>query len=242
MENRLQAIHDIVLPSDTINRQLEELYRRLWHSYEKICAVHTNRQLSNIYLLTVPEEFIKAKIKILILGKETQGWGGEFKDTPSITELRQLYKLYVHEEKGNQAAFMRFVQWILTIKEGIEVLPNNIIKIGKKSRSGHYKSVAREQMNILPVVQEEIRIINPDVIICPTSNILAYNEYLTAMFGSYTEEVLQEDLRVSVRQYDTIKEIPVIICPHPQGKSTEQLDAIKNSIAMYIKMKYDKKN
>ena len=62
------------------------------------------------------------------------------------------------------------------------------------------------------------------------------------MFGSYTEEVLQKDLWVSVRRYDTIKEIPVIISPHPQGKSTDELDAVKYSIAQYIKMFYDKKN
>ena len=45
---------------------------------------------------------------------------------PSIKELQQLYTHYVHNERGNDAAFHRFVGWLSSLSPDAEVIPNNI--------------------------------------------------------------------------------------------------------------------
>lgn len=229
---RLDLIKQTELDSNEMNQALMDLYKLSWDKYVEVREQFSDYSLANILLLSVPDEYPNANMRSMILGKETMGWGGEFEDTlPSIHELQQLYELYINEENGNGAAFHLFVNWFRTIADGVSVLPNNIVKVGKQSTNGYYKyvvDVLDEKVNLL---LGEIRITRPQVILSPTSNIEKYNDRLKMLLGKCLEEqVLQEDLFVSLRYYASIPEIPLIMCPHPQGKSSDKLAEVKKII------------
>ena len=155
-------------------------------------------------------------------------------------ELQELFKdvkvdgvvVDTYEEKGNGAAFQRFVNWVPTIMEGVSVIPNNIVKIGKASKNGHYADVANVCNAELPLLKEEIMITKPHLVVVPSSNIEVYNECMAAQLGNCKERLLDE--QVSLRYYESFPDIPFIVCPHPQGKSIEELDKIKKIISEYV--------
>ncbi len=234
--NRLEIIRAVSIDSNDMNKQLSSIYQANWdHCCKTIddCKAE-GYELANIYLVATSEEYFKAKTKVMCLGKETQCWGGEFIDAPTIEELMQLYTLYTYSERGNKAAFHRFVNWISSLSPDVAVIPNNVIKIGKKYKNSYYKVVAdklHEQVNLL---KEEISILIPSIIICPTSNLEAYNQPMAELLGNYTESIIQQDLFVSERRYEVFSNIPFIMCPHPQGKKRVKLDQVKEIISRYI--------
>ena len=231
---RIEIIRMTEIPDNAMNLALTNLYETRWSKYQTIVKLFNGvLSLANIYLLSTTSEYCDAKVRVMILGKETQGWGGEFAEkNPSILELQQLYTLYTYEEKGNGAAFQRFVNWVPTIMEGVSVIPNNIVKIGKASKNGHYADVANVCNAELPLLKEEIMITKPHLVVVPSSNIEVYNECMAAQLGNCEERLLDE--QVSLRYYESFPDIPFIVCPHPQGKSIEVLDKIKKIISEYV--------
>lgn len=232
---RIDIIRMTEIPDNAMNLALTNLYEKKWSKYQTIVRMFNGvLPLANIYLLTSTSEYCnEAIVRVMILGKETQGWGGEFAEmNPSIHELQQLYTLYTYEEKGNGAAFQKFVNWVPTIMEGVSVIPNNIVKIGKASKNGHYADVANICNVELPLLKEEIMITMPHLVVVPSSNIGVYNECLATQLGNYKELLLDE--HVYLRYYDSFPDLPFIICPHPQGKTIEELDKIKKIISDYV--------
>lgn len=223
------------IPDNAMNLTLTKLYEQKWNKYQTIVKLFSGVvSLANIYLLTTSNNYFNAKVRAMILGKETQGWGGEFNGigSPSIQELQQLYTLYTYVEKGNGAAFQRFVNWIPTIMDGVEVIANNIVKIGKASTNGHYIDVARASEENLALLKDEITITQPDIVICPTSNSETYNMSLSTQLGKFSQKTIDEHMYL--RYYESFPGIPFIICPHPQGKSTHDINRIKGIISEYV--------
>lgn len=236
--DRLEQIRATTIDNNSMNERLLRLYEKWWDEYQEMIYTFENQgyELANIYLLAASDEYVKSEVKIMCLGKETQCWGGEFTDSPTIKELQQLYTLYTYHEKGNGAAFQRFANWMPTISDNIAVIPNNIVKIGKKATNGYYTSVAEVLHSKINLLKEEIAILQPSFIICPTSNLERYNEPLCELLGNNIESVVvdQDGVFVSVRFYDAFPNTPLIVCPHPQGKSVEQLELVKEAIISII--------
>lgn len=234
--NRVEIIRATTIANNDMNKQLSALYEVNWEFLRKTTDKYEAQgyALANPYLLTASDNYQNAKVRVMCMGKETMGWGGEFTDKPTIKELQQLYTLYTHQEGGNDAAFHRFVGWLSSLSPNVDVIPNNIIKVGKKSTNGYYKVVNDELHSVTHILKEEISILKPSVIVCPTSNLYAYNQPLTELLGEYTEMVIQQDLFVSERRYEAFPNTPFIMCPHPQGKSSENMDKVKQIISRYI--------
>lgn len=234
--NRVEIIRATTIANNDMNKQLSALYEVNWELLRKTANKYEAQgyELANPYLLATTNAYASAKIRVMCLGKETMGWGGEFIDQPTIKELQQLYALYIHQEGGNDAAFHRFVGWLSSLSPDVEVIPNNIIKIGKKNTNGYYKVVADELHSVSHILKEEISILKPSVIVCPTSNLYDYNKPLTELLGESAEVVIQQDLFVSERRYEAFPNTTFIMCPHPQGKSTEDMNKVKQIISGYI--------
>ena len=232
---RIEIIKMSEISDNAMNHALTELYEKQFGKYQLIIDEFGSKfPLANIYLLATSDSYFNSQVRVMILGKETMGWGSEFDgNTPSVLELQKLYFHYTFIEKGNGAAFQRFVNWIQSIEEGVAVMPNNVVKIGKKYQNGHYAKVASICNEELPLLREEILITKPNVIVCPTSNFEPYNLCLTAQLGKkVSEESLDE--HICLRYYASFPDIPFIICPHPQGKSNEDLNRIKEIISRFI--------
>lgn len=231
--NRKKLIKETRIPDNAMNKSLTYLYEKILVNYQMILKKYGVRYaLANIYLLAVSDDYLNAKVKAMVLGKETQGWGGEFGNSqPTIAELQQLFSLYTNEDKGNGAAFHRLVNWLSSL-EDVSVLANNIVKIGKANTNGHYITVAKKCNKEMPLLRQEIEITMPDLILCPTSNIDSYNLYLKEQLGEFTEEDLDE--HIYLRYYESFPSIPVIICPHPQGKKTEDVNRVKEIVSEIV--------
>lgn len=229
---RINKIKTTAIPENSITQKLTALYEKNRDKYEDISRIFSDYPLANTYMLTASTEYCEAKVKVMVCGKETNSWGGEFggHGTASVQDLQQLFTLYIWEEHG-KGPFHSFIKRLNTI-DGVTVLPNNIVKIGKKGKAGHYSAIARFCNEELPLLREEIAITTPDLIVCPTSNYDQYNICLSAQLGNHTEERLGE--HIYLRHYESIPDTPVIICPHPQGKAREDLDVIKDTIENYI--------
>lgn len=234
--DRLNIIRTTDVANNNMNEQLSSLYNAKWDICRKTIDKFEKEgyELANPYLLAVSDNYLNAKTKIVCLGKETQCWGGEFACKPTIEELQQLYTLYIYHERGNGAAFHRLVNWLCSLSPDVAVIPNNIIKIGKKSCNGYYNVVAAELHKQMTLLKEELTILKPTLIVCPTSNLYAYNQPLEEMLGGYTEKVLQQDYFVSERRYEAFPDTPLIMCPHPQGKTKEKLNRVKDIISKYV--------
>ena len=234
--NRVEIIRATTIANNDMNKQLSALYEVNWELLRKTANKYEAQgyELANPYPLATTNAYASAKTRVMWSGKGSMRWGGELTGQPTIKELQQLYALYIHQEGGNDAAFHRFVGWLSSLSPDVEVIPNNIIKIGKKNTNGYYKVVADELHSVSHIMKEEISILKPSVIVCPTSNLYDYNKPLAELLGDSVEKVLQQDLFVSERRYEAFPNTTFIMCPHPQGKSTEDMNKVKQIISGYI--------
>ena len=208
-----------ILSNNNINKDLAKLYCENWPDYEKLINYnnsiekiwhehYNSGRYANIYLLATSDAYNNADFRIMFLGKETMGWGGEFDKEilpPNIKDLMSLYDLFINHDLGNPgSAFHRFVnrfRGIINCKQ-IGVICNNVIKVGKKSKTGFYKS-AKD----LVVLKEEIDILNPDLVVCPLSYKADYMNILEQHLGKPSLAPKSNSL-IKIYNYPTFKSIP----------------------------------
>jgi len=103
---------------NTIQKQLTEFYRSELDTFRRN-RTFTDEQameLSAPFLLSVHENYLNAAVKIMYVGKETNGWGGIFKnlhDCLSIEEevdriLRRYDREIKEEPKWNNRFFVEY--------------------------------------------------------------------------------------------------------------------------------------
>ena len=78
----INSINNHSIPSNEMNQQLTELYSSVMPSLAK-CIPDLNAQRSENficfpYLLSVENDYVKSERRIMLAGKETFSWGGEF--------------------------------------------------------------------------------------------------------------------------------------------------------------------
>jgi hypothetical protein len=60
---------------EKLNEQLKELYESYIPEFKKIIEKFPERNLMGPLLMSETEEYVNSKVKILIIGQETNGWG-----------------------------------------------------------------------------------------------------------------------------------------------------------------------
>lgn len=125
-----------------------------------------NDKIANPYLMTVSDRYLNAKIKIMILGQETKGWGGEFGNVGaycpnnSILMLQQLYDLFVNNSHKT-GYFWNFCNTLQRNHPEVGFIYNNVGKFGFCDAGGH-----PSDYHLRPrVLSEEILITHPDAVI-----------------------------------------------------------------------------
>ena len=167
------------------NEELKKLYEKYWdhleiNAYRLIeNEVKQKNKPANPLLLKIDEkEFEDADLKVMIVGQETRGWNGDF--GKSIEEGMSKYKYFFIEENfyngWSKSAFWKAFYFYKNeldkyyYNNKITYIWNNISKIGRNNASGITKKIRNLGQSYFPVFKEEIKILQPDIIIFLTGN------------------------------------------------------------------------
>ncbi len=194
--------------NDKLNRLNEEIL--LWWK-----GLNSLDKYACPYLINVSEEYINAKLKVLLVGKETFGWGdgeGDFpnpiEDRKDITveDLTRLYRKLVIEDWGwigeSQTPFWRHVENIRGIGEGdkpkciekVGVAVSNISLLGWRYEAGFDVDLKPKLTEFL---RRQLDILSPDLILFSvgigSSSNSVYEGMLKDIFGENIRSNYCED-------------------------------------------------
>lgn len=203
-----------------INDELTKLYSRFWSWYSENCqgGKIMGVPVTNPYLLKVSEKWEAARIKIMVLGMETNYWATELSDV-NVSSLMNHYNKFVIEDWGDNYQFWQFVstlrEWSRDCRHSdIAFIPNNVSKIGRPGK-GTDDSVFNAVIDNVNLVRKEIDIIHPDMLLILT---VSYDNYLKAVLGNYTATPIDNVQRMSWLELQELN-IPCLRCPHPLSLS-----------------------
>jgi len=184
-----------------MNEELLELYNSISPDvYDKVEAYNRTYEVknTNVYMLAVPNEFYKAEHRVLMYGKETYGWFGEYNNGNTVFDRNispnlsmQLYDLFMKEEvlthKYNSPLWNEFCRLrdVLSAKS-VGLLHNNVAKIGFEYGNTGFDHDTN--MLFKDVFLKEIEILKPDFILFYTGP--SYDRHLVDRFGSFSLDKL----------------------------------------------------
>lgn len=160
---------------------------------------------TNPYLIIPDEQYQRATFKVLVLGKETNGWG-ESENCASVEDLEGLYRNEVLEKNiwGYGNPFWDFYfDYVKPISENsahdIGICVSNVALVGYKyGKKGYNTKYYKELSGFL---KDYIDILAPDAIICftgfgtATHTEIDYLKILEPIFGEYSGD---KDIRSGV--------------------------------------------
>ena len=192
-------IHSI--PSNGMNEKLTELYSSvmpaLANCIPALNAQRTENYICFPYLLAAEDLYAKSERRIMLAGKETFSWGGEFTESGvyspdvSLSQLQSLYDLFVNDPQGKangyRSPYWDFVRTIDSIAQskGARLVINNLAKIGYSDGNGFDPTV-------LPLFQgvfkKEIEITDPQLILLMVGP--DYDTLIRDSIGDFSQEAV----------------------------------------------------
>lgn len=163
-----------------INQKLLDLYKQKYPVLSQV-LLEKNKSLThadkatNPLLIKVDSQYTNSDLKVMFFGQETNYWYGEKNKGEFIGQIEPLLDLYESFYlKGKCYSYggqfwngvSRFKQLLsndLNVKVGL--VWNNVIKIGKCGRGMPFKSIQDTQFEYFNVIQEEIKILSPDILV-----------------------------------------------------------------------------
>ena len=231
-----------------INEKLKELYSEKWGDLtEKSKSVES----AYPFLIKVDNQYEKSDIKVMIVGQETDKWGGDFSKNvkpmeESIDYLMQKYynRFYnsnIYEEEKKRPFFKSFKFFRVELKKyfsgkNISFLWNNISKIGKNSRGKPDCKIRELERGSFNILCEEFGILRPNLVIFTTGS---RDTYIKHHFGSKSEFIPKlcfedsgplEDTKKVIAEVELEKfpEICAVRVQHPNRR------ALENSVILSV--------
>jgi hypothetical protein len=179
---------------DQINQNLKQLYSRhypcLPQELESFnSGVSGKEQATNPLLLQIDDAWVNADLKIMFFGKETTGWwNNNSSDCQTIQTIDELCGLYSNFYlsgnclKGKIGVFWQGIKKIQDAFPNIQIgyLWNNLLKIGKCARGTPNDKIIEITKQYFNVLEEEIEILKPDIVVFFTGN---YDAYIKEFLG-----------------------------------------------------------
>lgn len=226
---------------ETINDQLKNLYSKYFDNFIKELLKlekESNEECSNPLLMYCWEnEYEKANVKLLFIGEETNTWYEEdSKGNNSLDDNIKFYERFSLDSNNKiNSPFWKFIKQINEHFNGESAqhafLWTNINKIGRKTGVGapskDFLKIEKEKFNVL---EEEIKITKPDVIIFMTGKEGEY--HLSGKLPVSREpENLDNDLYIQKIECTGFENTLFLRTYHPQymwksGKSSDYINKI----------------
>ena len=160
--------------SSEVNQKLLKLFESKWGIVEKVCnAINDEELWTVLHLACVPPNYEKMKYKILIVGQENDGWGIEdnarlsmfatldFLDSKDYNDRRPFFSFpykfckSINNLGDIQDSKKTYFTWVNLREFSFNEAP-------KTSLSKEAQNIIDNEFNIL---EEEIKIINPDIVL-----------------------------------------------------------------------------
>lgn len=203
-----------------MNDELIELYTKVDHEYGPLLEEFNSRPedsecFTNPFYAVVSEAFVKARNRIIILGQETNTWGGEFGDdgayhrSNTVNDLCKLYDLYINHRNQSSGQYWNYCHYLEeTASKNAGFFFFNTAFVGKCGRTGYIEKL---QPKILSEVFEIVRP-NLAIFLCGPN----YDSLIKSNFGDSTC-FTQATYCFTTRQFARIEGvgIPAYRCYHP---------------------------
>lgn len=207
------------LKNSEVNQKLLELYKQKWcivqkvheaYNKNKVFDPHTNKELSLVFHSScVPHNYECKKMihKILIVGQETNGW--EFKENAKESILFTLGFLYSPQHNGKLSFtfpfdFCKSINYY-NYDENYRKTYFAWVSLRKFAyNEKHAYPLNREIQNIINneynILEEEIKIINPDIVLFLTGP--NYDYYIKAQLNGVEFKTIEN---YGIRQFARVE-------------------------------------
>ena len=179
---------------------LTPLYEReLAHSLSTYQNVPTSLHggPANPLLIRPPDNYTSSTLKIMYFGQETNGYEGPFNKTQGVQHLLRVYDAFANKAGWKRyrgffwTAVPKFNEAFSRIDSNFAFTTNNLIKVGMDwSKGSPPEPVLKWQGNWTRLIREELRILDPDVVIFMTGP--NYDRCIERAFGPFALEAVGE--------------------------------------------------
>ena len=155
-----------------LNTRLQKIYEERWDAL--LCNAKDNDATYPL-LLKVSLEYEQADVRVMVVGQETDGWGGILEEKKNnILNLQNSYfkYLYTSKEKNrrpfwNRKNFKYYKEEITKrlADKKVSFLWNNVSKIGKNGSGKPTEKIAKLEEKYFDVFEAELQILEPNIII-----------------------------------------------------------------------------
>jgi hypothetical protein len=189
---------------DSMRDEFRELYLKHWSGFEAFYRTISNPPLSSPLLISPSDRYQLQSTKLFVIGQETHSWYNDVAANltgPALVDaLMTKYKdEFQRARTYSRPPFWRFIRG-LESKLGIEpteILWSNIHSCDRNGRRPY--GLEAELRQHFPVLQEEIRIGSPDVVLFFTGINGHNDDFLRDRFPDYERlEVLGSDGRLAM--------------------------------------------
>lgn len=194
LNNKLKKLYSDLYPN--LSKEIDKLNSKLEKENKK------QERATNPLLLKVDNKYANADTKIMFFGQETNYWLSEQNSGAFLGKIEPVLDLYEHFYLKNNCFSYggHFWNGIKRLKDilkknfpdnNISYIWNNIIKIGicKKSEKGFPHSVNNITNNYFNVIQKEIEILQPDILIFFSGP--NYDIHLETILTKYEKEEIK---------------------------------------------------
>ena len=177
--------------------EIIKINRELFDCADKL-PYQDKAENTNPYLIIPDKQYRNASFKVLVLGKETNGWG-ETEKCASVEDLEKLYRDKVLEKNiwGCGIPFWEFYfDWVKPIfdnaTQGLGVCVSNVALVGHKYGYNGYNTKYTNELS--GFLKAYLDVLTPDALICFTgfgTVTHAENDYLKILepiLGKYSRD------------------------------------------------------
>jgi len=165
------------------NILLKELYASYWKSLVSKAGSLKARAAYPL-LIQTRKQYDNADVKVMIIGQETDKWGGGcFNESlRTVESLMGAYDSYFYEGRKNdlKRAFwnkknfsffeIKLTKYFSAKGQSVAFLWNNISKIGKHGRGNPGREILTLERDFFKVIKKEVAILKPNLIIFTTGS------------------------------------------------------------------------
>ncbi len=143
--------------------ELEQIYLNSLPIFDSISKKYEG--VSRPLFISVPDNYYKTKVKLMIVGQQTNGWGD---NRMGLDRLLQLYDEFnLAEKKYGGSPFWRYSHTLFKALNPAgpdrAFLWSNLIKVDQKK--DRPESQIESEVATLRLLPEEIRLLKPDVVV-----------------------------------------------------------------------------
>lgn len=231
------------------NQKLLELYQGKYPKLsqlliEKNHSLKHSDKATNPLMLKVDEKYANAELKIMFFGQETNYWYSEKNKGEFHGEIEPIFNLYEEFYLSNNCysyggqfwnGIGRFGSLLeKEVDKKVGLIWNNVIKIGKCGIGTPFASIQEIQFEHFNVIQKEIEILNPDILVFFSGP--NYDGHIKRTFGNLGRKSISGFTERQLCELNVLETVPAFRTYHPNYLWRNDIDSYLNPIVQNAKL------